>query len=456
MNSRNISILLFVTSSIVIMASSSAPLRRYLRRRISSVDTKKTKKIKYSRFSSDKDPLDHGVLVIKSSDDFKSNAWRGYVSIMDAESEDKQVNEDDLRCELEVINDYGKIITICWVSDKGTLHHYYPINDGSIRDGSVRNNHVEYTSAGHSFVAFLQQNDETIPKSIRDIKSNRLIFLYRPNSAQARHILRVRCVDAVKEEATVELICRPIESQELIDTTDKEYIMEEIAGFVFHCEPNVFDCNESLRETLEFDLAALSSLLPNNVLLALQRDMAFWLNASMCYGPKSNPVNATSCTYHEIHGQEWLRRNGLSELKAGCVEIFSAKEYLKTRDHWGIGGLLLHELMHCVHDHYAEGRYDCKLIRDAYQRAMHAKLYDAVGVHGPQGKDGKRVKAYACANCMEFFAELSVAYLWDVDTETEYNKWFPHNRYQLREHDVDTFNSLHTFWETVNVKLGNP
>jgi hypothetical protein len=45
---------------------------------------------------------------------------------------------------------------------------------------------------------------------------------------------------------------------------------------------------------------------------------------------------------------------------------------------------------------------------------MSKKLYDSVAVHGPQGKDGP-IKAYACANPMEFFAELSVAYLWHAD-----------------------------------------
>ncbi len=107
-----------------------------------------------------------------------------------------------------------------------------------------------------------------------------------------------------------------------------------------------------------------------------------------------------------------------------------------------------------------------------YMRAMHRGLYDLVSVHGPQGEAGP-MKAYACTNPMEFFAELSVAYLWKQhslslestssfssatssslevvdkslpDTANEFNKWFPHNCCQLQQHDDDTFLLLDMLW----------
>ena len=99
---------------------------------------------------------------------------------------------------------------------------------------------------------------------------------------------------------------------------------------------------------------------------------------------------------------------------------------------------------------------------------MVAKRYDCVPVHGPQGKKGP-IKAYACANCMEFFAELSVAFLYNHDTNIvlrdmdeqkarqqqqdvmsvvipEYNKWFPHNATQLKLHDPETYEILEKMW----------
>jgi hypothetical protein len=53
---------------------------------------------------------------------------------------------------------------------------------------------------------------------------------------------------------------------------------------------------------------------------------------------------------------------------------------------------------------------------------MSKKLYDSVPVHGIQGQHGP-IKAYACTNCMEYFAELSVAFLYRKD-KMEYNKWY--------------------------------
>lgn len=82
---------------------------------------------------------------------------------------------------------------------------------------------------------------------------------------------------------------------------------------------------------------------------------------------------------------------------------------------------------------------------------MKTKLYDCVTVHGPQGvrADGSRAtaKAYACTNCMEFFAELSVAYHYCLDDRAEYNKWFPHNRCQLLAHDPASFAVLDKVWK---------
>lgn len=82
---------------------------------------------------------------------------------------------------------------------------------------------------------------------------------------------------------------------------------------------------------------------------------------------------------------------------------------------------------------------------------MKKKLYDNVHVHGPQGLAADGVtritaKAYACTNCMEFFAELSVAYLYAKDASTEYNKWFPFNRAQLLQHDPASAEALEYEW----------
>lgn len=72
--------------------------------------------------------------------------------------------------------------------------------------------------------------------------------------------------------------------------------------------------------------------------------------------------------YHPKGGAQWLESNGLSVLKAGCVEMSRVDDYLDSRGLWGDGGLLLHELSHAYHDQLCEGGYDCaEIIQVRYQ-----------------------------------------------------------------------------------------
>jgi hypothetical protein len=115
------------------------------------------------------------------------------------------------------------------------------------------------------------------------------------------------------------------------------------------------------------------------------------------------------------------------------------------RNHWGPGGVLVHELSHAFHNKFCPNGFDCPEVLEAYNTAMTKRMYDCVSVHGPQGQKGG-AKAYACTNAMEFFAELSTAYHFSADETTEYNKWFPHNRFQLIQHDPDSFFVLNSLW----------
>jgi len=73
---------------------------------------------------------------------------------------------------------------------------------------------------------------------------------------------------------------------------------------------------------------------------------------------------------------------------------------------------------------------------------MDRKLYEKVRVHGPQGPT---CKAYACSCAEEYFAELSVAFLSKNDEE-EFNKWFPFNNFQLKQHDRQAYDLLKILW----------
>lgn len=94
-----------------------------------------------------------------------------------------------------------------------------------------------------------------------------------------------------------------------------------------------------------------------------------------------------------------------------------------------------------------EDGYDNKEIIKCYQAAMDQDLYSCVKVHNGKGGVDER-EAYACTDPMEYFAELSVAFLGGVeeDKDIEFNKWFPFNRKQLKAHDPRAYALLKGLW----------
>lgn len=118
--------------------------------------------------------------------------------------------------------------------------------------------------------------------------------------------------------------------------------------------------------------------------------------------------------------------------------------------------MVIHELCHAYHQKHLPDGYDNADIRECYQAAMEEKLYDSVSYHCRFVKydeeDGGRpvydkkhnTRHYACSNPMEYFAELSVAFL--CPSSDEYNKWYPHNRTQLKEHDPRAYDLLSQMW----------
>ena len=76
-------------------------------------------------------------------------------------------------------------------------------------------------------------------------------------------------------------------------------------------------------------------------------------------------------------------------------------------------------------------------------------LYDNVKVHTDSEGGIDERKAYATTDCMEYFAELSVAFLGGSgeDKDVEYNKWYPFNRSQIRRHDPRAYYMLCRIWQ---------
>jgi len=201
-----------------------------------------------------------------------------------------------------------------------------------------------------------------------------------------------------------------------------------------------------VKERISQDLAAAISKLPPQALTKLRKDTPIYINKTQRYGPKCLPVTGRGMCFHP--GQSWLTKNGMSSAKAGCVELYQTDRYCDHVDLWyGKGGIMLHELAHAYHSKFCKGGYGNTEIKRCYQSAMDEGLYDCVEVHEEDRKKGRR-RAYACTDPMEYFAELSAAFLGGVgeDEELEFNKWFPFNRREVKEHDPRAYELLKKMW----------
>uniref|UniRef100_A0A7S2EJE6 Uncharacterized protein n=1 Tax=Trieres chinensis TaxID=1514140 RepID=A0A7S2EJE6_TRICV len=229
-------------------------------------------------------------------------------------------------------------------------------------------------------------------------------------------------------------------------TSDKVYRPMTLGGWPVRCEDGLWDGNDNekeakARELISVDLAAAASHLPPKAQELLREGTSIWINRSQKYGPKRSPVTGRGCCFHP--DSEWLVENGMSAKKEGGVEIYRASEYPNDRDLWGPGGVMLHELSHAFHKKHTPGGFENKDVKRCFDRAMERGLYDRVRVHGRQGPE---CRAYACQDPMEYFAELSVAFLGGLDKDVEHNKWFPFNREQLQKHDPDAFKMMKKLW----------
>ena len=249
-------------------------------------------------------------------------------------------------------------------------------------------------------------------------------------------------------------------------------------------EPKWYGNDRTLETLLAHDLDCMVACLPEHA-VTLLRDTSptpIYINRTLQYGRKRRPITGRGMCFHP--GSEWLQRNGMSVKKCESVEMYRASEYREMCQDWGQGGILLHEFSHAYHHKGCVDGYDNEEIMECYQEAMSEGIYDSVPVHGPQGPVAP---AYAKTNAMEYFAELSTAFLGGIpslfqnddddknDIETgaknhrrkqvrtggkttnvvqpnhhsrdEYNKWYPHNRQQLLDHDPRAYALLQKIWK---------
>lgn len=206
-------------------------------------------------------------------------------------------------------------------------------------------------------------------------------------------------------------------------TPRAHYKPRQMHGFTVLVHPDVSahqkEADAAFAE-LDKQLAAMLKVLPEKQLAELTK-VRIWV--------EWENQNGLVAQFHPSAG--WLRDNGYNPEKAGDVEISNIRKFVAwSRDTqpW----MVMHEFAHAYHHHVL--KFDHSATKSAFEQARDRKLYDKV-----KHVNGKEERGYAMTNPMEYFAELTEAYLGK-------NDFFPFERAELEKHDPAGFKLMKSVW----------
>lgn len=337
-----------------------------------------------------------------------------------------------------------KNVYLCWMDNKGVPQDFNPVPGQSINeiDGPIIQ-----TYTGHTF-AFGSCNNLELCKLQSTMDTFHAAFRLKVPNKDDWTIQMVTLVESQKQnhdqDNTTPVYTVRVHSVDLprvpVDTTGKKYDQITLGGWPVWCEPGCFDGNNhTSKDSYDRGISAASDRLPRHAREVLMKSTPLYINVELQYGP-SIPGNGM-CFHPD---RDWLVEMGCSPDKYGSIEVYQCHENLKDMDDAGPGGFFLHELCHAYHFKVVDSGFENTEIEECYKIAMKEGLYDKVTCHGSHGK---HTKAYACKDAMEYFSELSTAFLGGLDSEKEYNKWFPYNRAQVKTHDPRMYEVLKKVWK---------
>lgn len=348
-------------------------------------------------------------------------------------------------------------LVLCWISEQGLPHHFYTLEPfrGLPEDPISKLDHLENSCVGHAFVVGYCEDVENA-KASKKIDS--ILGGYRPKNCERDNtelhfvtvmpaVPKLRTCCGLDEQRERQYVCLNVESVKFdstpIDTSKKRMDECFLGGWPVRIEPDCFRDDEKLEELYCNDIRHAISCLPQHAREKLIENTPFFINKSLEYGPVDFPVKGRAMCFHPSP-PTWLEQMGMSTEKCEAIEIYQASDYWDDHQLWGPGGVFVHELSHAYHWKCLEDGYDNQQIKECYEQAMKEGLYRCIKVHGTQGPTAK---GYACTNEMEYFAELSTAFLGGLDEVEEYNKWYPFNRAQVKEYDPRAYKMLQEIWK---------
>lgn len=126
------------------------------------------------------------------------------------------------------------------------------------------------------------------------------------------------------------------------------------------------------------------------------------------------------------HGR---RNTGINPDKRGAIEINSMRKYLNTVVTKPF--IVLHEMLHAYHDRVLE--FDDAVVKWAFDLAVKSHRQESIT------RNGRKERAYALTNDIEYLAEISSAY-WGR------NDYYPFTRTDLAKFDPPGFAMIERLW----------
>lgn len=203
-----------------------------------------------------------------------------------------------------------------------------------------------------------------------------------------------------------------------------EHEVRDVEGWQIHVDVELLQDKDgsgadALR-VLANKLFELKLILPADKVERLQQ-VPIWID-------REHPLK--SMQYHPDAG--WLRKHGYDPAMVQSVHIPRAQglvdEIRKNRQ----PSVVLHELAHAYHDR--ELGFDDERIRQTFDQAVQAKLYDSVLI-----VDGHMTRHYALSDHKEYFAEMTEAFFGT-------NDFYPFVRGELKQYDRRTYELLAEVW----------
>jgi hypothetical protein len=137
-----------------------------------------------------------------------------------------------------------------------------------------------------------------------------------------------------------------------------------------------------------------------------------------------------SMQYHG--GSEWLGEYGFDPSLQKRVHIPRVQLLFDRRMWLKQPYAILHELAHAYHDQVLG--FENEAIIEAFNRVERKRLY-----HKVLDFEGRKTNHYALSNPMEFFAEMTEAYV-------GMNDFYPFVRAELKTYDPQTFSLMKKIW----------